>query len=173
MTREAIPLYIDDLSDFARHLARELPDTMPHQSWLNLLARAGGKKNWQHLRASHGITDPEPAPDLNQVKRALRHFDEAGRMTRIPTRRGMQILAVWAIWARLPKGTPLSERALSARIDALCCFHDAAQIRRTLIEAGLMTRTLDGSRYDRVEQAPPPEARALIARLRDPRSAFL
>lgn len=171
MTRQAIPLHIEDLPAFARRLAREMPDTASHQSWLNSLARAAGFRNWQHLRAAFGDRDPAPAPNMDRLRKAQRHFDAQGFYTHLPSKVALQLLCLWPIWARLPAGEVLDERALSARIDALTRFRDAAHVRRGMIEAGLMRRNLDGSRYERVEQAPPPEARLLIAALADPRSA--
>lgn len=171
MTREAIPLFIDDLSQFARRLSAELPGAAGHQSWLNMLARAGGFRNWQHLRAISGDKDPEPAPNMTHVSKAQRCFDDQGRYMRWPKTVTVQLLCMWPIWARIPPGTGLHERELSALIDALTTFRDAARIRRSMIEAGMLRRTRDGSRYDRVEQKPPPEARMLIASLPDPRSS--
>lgn len=168
MSRRPIPIHIDDLSDFARRLGRELPE-QGHQSLLNMLARASGFRNWQHLRASHGDRDPEPAPDMEQLRRALRHFDAEGRYTHVPGKQSLQLLCLWAIWGRLPAGEGLSEREISARIDALTVFRDAARLRRMLVDTGLARRTRDGARYERIEQRPGPEARALLRALPDPR----
>ena len=59
MPRETIPLSIDDLSRFARTLAGELGDAAPsHLSLMNMLARAAGFRNYQHLRAESNATEP-------------------------------------------------------------------------------------------------------------------
>ena len=53
MPRELVPLHTDDLSAFTRVLADELGDDAPsHLSLMNMLARAAGFRNYQHLRAS-------------------------------------------------------------------------------------------------------------------------
>ncbi|MCA9846290.1 MAG: DUF2087 domain-containing protein, partial [Dehalococcoidia bacterium] len=57
----------------------------------------------------------------------------------------------------------MTERQISAHIDTLTAFRDAAQIRRGMVEHRMVTRDLEGRAYLRLEQAPPPEARALIA----------
>lgn len=163
--RTAVPLHIADLSAFARQMARQMPDAASHQTWLNHMARASGHRNWQHLKAAQGMVEPDPAPDMKQVKRALSLFDSDGRLLRFPGRTGMQMLCLWVLWARLPAGKPMDERVISERLDDMACFRDAAQLRRSMVEGKLLRRTRDGSQYDRIERRPPPEARVLIARL--------
>lgn len=170
MARDAISITIHDVSDFARalRLAAEEgaePGGQPagHQTWLNRVARAAGYRNFQHLSALRKGAEPDPAPDQKALTRALRYFDAEGLFLRWPSRTGVQHLCLWPVWAGLPRGLSMSEREVSARIDALTRFRDAAQIRRTLVEMGLMTRRIDGSDYRRVERPPTPEARALIA----------
>src|SRR5689334_17900930 len=69
MTREAIPFVVPDLSQFARTLGRSLKErhaskTEPpgHVELLNLLARAGGHRNLQSLRAA-ALKAPPAAVD--------------------------------------------------------------------------------------------------------------
>ncbi|SDG25423.1 DUF2087 domain-containing protein [Alloyangia pacifica] len=160
--RETIPLAIDDLSGFARALRAGLEAPPSHQQMLGLIAKAAGYRNFQHLRA--GIV-PAPKADVKAVSRALRHFDGQGLLLRFPGRTVMQALCLWPLWARIPPRQPFTEREISARIDALCTFRDAAQIRRTMVENRMLDRTRDGSVYTRVERRPSAEALALIAAL--------
>ncbi|PTW50672.1 DUF2087 domain-containing protein [Rhodovulum kholense] len=176
MTRPSIPLAIEDISAFSRALAHQLraAEAAPsHLSLMNMLARAGGFRNFQHLRADRlaedRLTDaapapvPDPAPvDHRRIERTLTHFDENGRLVRWPSRRAMQVLCLWALWARLPAGQTWTERQVNERLNAWHLFGDAALLRRDLFETGLVTRQRDGSDYRRIEQAPPPEPRALI-----------
>lgn len=162
MSRDVIPLTIPDLSQFARRLHGGLETPPSHLELLGQIARAAGYRNYQHLRAH---STPAPEIDRKLLARALREFGPDGRLVRFPSRNRMQLLCLWPIWAQLPAREPMTERQISTRIDTLCAFRDAAQIRRTLIEGALVTRTTDGSVYLRREQAPPPEARALIAEL--------
>lgn len=163
MARQPISLTIPDVSAFARALrAGEPPEG--HQAWLNRIARAAGYRNFQHLSALR--KDAEPPADAAKVARALRWFDEAGRFARWPARQAVRDLCLWAVWARLPPGELGHERAVSALIDAATALKDAAQIRRSLVEMGLLTRSVDGTAYARLERRPPPEARALIAALK-------
>lgn len=172
MSRTPIPLHMPDLSPFARHLAAQLQarPAPSHLELLNMLARAGGFRNYQHLRAAAAagarMEAARPAPaDEALVERALRGFDAAGRLTRWPARRQVQALCLWALWSQLPAGVSLPEREVNARLDAAHTFGDRAMLRRDLLGLGLVTRNADGSDYRRCERPPPAEARALIGRI--------
>jgi hypothetical protein len=55
-----MPLHVGDVSDFARTLRRQLDAmqrTPGHVEMLNLLARAGGYRNIQHLRAHRAAAE--------------------------------------------------------------------------------------------------------------------
>lgn len=164
MAPAPISLTITDLSAFARALRAAAPAPGDgHQAWLNHIARAAGFRNFQHLSALRRDADPPPDPEA--VARAQRAFDAQGRLHRWPGRRAVRDLCLWAVWARLPAGRIWDEREVSALIDRVTALGDAAQIRRSLVECGLMTRNPGGSGYARVERRPPPEALALIAAL--------
>lgn len=175
MTRDLISLPVADLSGFTRNLSRQLgaEGAAPaHQSLMNMLARACGFRNLQHLRAAQAAErrlDAPPVPtgpvDHALVARALVLFDTAGHLNQWPARRAAQILCLWALWARLPRGGGRSEREISAALNALHGFGDAALLRRDMVALGLLRRTDDCTDYARVERRPPPEALALIGRL--------
>lgn len=129
-----------------------------------MVAKSLGYRNYQHLRAVV-VDQPAPAAGSKQVARALRHYDQ-GRFASWPGKTGVQALCLWPIWAVLPARVILSEREISALIDAQCLFREAAQIRRSMVEHGLLQRTRDGAQYSRIEQAPPAEAQELIRRVR-------
>ena len=163
MSRDVTQLTIPDLSQFAKALRAQLADPPKHLEMLGMIARAAGYRNYQHLLARH---TPEPQVDQKRVARAARYFDAEGRLDRWPARTAIQMMCCWVIWAQLPAREVLSERAISARIDALTTFRDAAQIRRSLVEAGALSRTLDGSEYRRCEKPMPAEAKALMRLVR-------
>ena len=128
MTRTAIELPIADLSHFARSLAPQLPDPPGHLSLFNILARAAGFRNFQHLHASQKAGEaltaaPGPLPDLTRVTAALRHFDATGQMISWPGRTTLQHLCLQALWARLPKET-MTERQISAAPNTMHSFGD-------------------------------------------------
>lgn len=172
MTREPIPLFAEDISNFAKALGRQLEaakEPPKHLALLNMLARAGGFQNYQHLRKSSAQRDmpsnaPEPI-DLKLVSRAERLFDNAGQLTLWHKKRSVQDLCVWPLWAVLPKAEIMTEREISARPDKSHSFRDAAVLRRRMVTLGLVRRTRDGSEYRRLEQAPPAEAKELISRI--------
>ncbi|NIZ15006.1 DUF2087 domain-containing protein [Phaeobacter sp. HF9A] len=162
MSKDVIRLTIPDVSEFSKHLRAALPDGPGHVEMLNLVAKAAGFRNFQHLRAQH---PPTPMIDQKRIARAARYFDDDGRWKSWPTKRGLRELCLWVIWARLPARQRWSEREISAVIDEQTLFRDAAQIRRSLIEMRLMTRRADGSDYARVETPMDPQAAALLAHL--------
>lgn len=169
MTRTTIALPIADLSGFARHLAAELPEPPGHLSLLNMLSRASGFRNFQHLRASQKAGDSlarpaGPPPDLTRVQAALRHFDASGQMTSWPARTAIQHLCLWALWSRLPRET-MTEGQISQNLTRMHRFGDPAILRRTLCELHLVSRSLGSTEYLRIERPPTPEARALIRSL--------
>lgn len=167
MSKEPLSLTIPDLSGFAKALRAGLAQPPSHLEMLGLIARAAGFRNYQHLKARLAEVPPEPLDD-RAVTRAARFFDASGQFTDWPGKTGVQRLCLWVIWAQLPPEARWTEREISARIDGMCRFRDAAQIRRSLIEHGLLARERDGSDYRRIECRPPPEARALIARVLRP-----
>ncbi|MDO5606358.1 MAG: DUF2087 domain-containing protein [Paracoccus sp. (in: a-proteobacteria)] len=178
MSRQPISLAVPDTTQFARSISRQLLDLArppSHLEMLNILARAAGFRNHQHLRASHAAglrlaAGPVPhaavPADLRLVERALRHFDAQGRLASWPARRAVQVLCLWALWSGLPATTPLPERAVNEALMRAHLFADPATLRRDMFALGLVTRNRDGSNYRRVNATPPPEARALIRQLR-------
>ncbi|HMP63128.1 MAG TPA: DUF2087 domain-containing protein, partial [Phenylobacterium sp.] len=75
--------------------------------------------------------------------------------------------ALWAFWGAIPPGESFSEQGFSAWLSARHSFGDPAILRRSMVGAELVSRTIDGRDYRRIEQRPPPDALALIAALRD------
>lgn len=172
MTKRPLPLYADDLTSFARALSRQLGDTSPsHLSLMNMLARAAGYQNVQHMRGAQAAgrrldrAQETTPPNSHLVERTLNQFDADGRLRQWPSKRGVQTLALWALWSVLPAGATFQEKELNARLVEEHLFGDPATLRRTMISCGLLTREVDGSDYRRVEQAPPPDAKAVIAAL--------
>ena len=180
MTKTLLPLRADDLTTFTRALSRQLgPDGPSHLALMNMLARAAGFQNLQHLRAASAAQrrldshSEAPPADARQVERALHQFDALGRLRAWPARRAVQTLALWGLWSALPAGASLREREVNDRLQPEHLFGDPATLRRTMISCGLLTRQADGSDYRRVEREPPAEAKAVIRSLSARRSARL
>ncbi|GAB7079407.1 DUF2087 domain-containing protein [Megalodesulfovibrio paquesii] len=178
MSRIPVPFETQDVSALARNLNRALAEcehAPSHLQLLNMLVRSAGYKNFQHFRAQQEARGwleqppsppPSPAPvDHLQVARVARHFDAQGRLTRWPGKASHQQLCLWALWAALPAGQPMSEAQLNAVLLSLHCFGDHALLRRLLFDSHLVTRTPDCRVYRRLERRPPPEALALIRHL--------
>lgn len=171
MTKQMIPLIADDISVFSRALAKQLTDVEKppsHLTLMNMVSRAAGFRNFQHLRSAHTIgehtdvLEVKEAIDHSLVKKALNQFDDEGRLIRWPSRRQIQEISLWALWARIPSGVYLQEPDVNALLLKEHLFHDTAILRRSLFGLGLVTRNKDGSDYRRCEQKPSAEARALI-----------
>lgn len=173
MSRNPMPFAASDISALARSLARQTAEheTPPgHVEWLNMLARAGGWKNFQHLRAQHDagarLAAPPPPPpdpvDMVRLTRLTRLFDDAGRLTRWPSKAGHRPDCLWVLWSRLPAGTVMHEFEVNDRLNAEHLFGDHALLRREMVDRAMMRRTLDGREYRRIEAPPPAQALALI-----------
>lgn len=180
MSRTIIPMEVADLSAFAKSVRQQLSgfDHKPSQvEVLNLLSKAAGFRNYQHLRENQQRADVikdwslsadtvvAPVFDETRVARTLRLFDREGRIVRWPTKRSQQELCLWYLWSKILRETLFSEREISAFLDTLHTFGDAALLRRDMVDLGLMRRNRDGSDYRWVEKAPPPELAPLLRRI--------
>jgi Uncharacterized protein conserved in bacteria len=183
MPRSILPIEIADLSVFAKQLRAQITalDHAPsHLEMLNLLAKAGGYRNYQHLRAEQSASAtptpettepvvaqsaPVPVPDETRVMRTLRVFDSDGRIVRWPGKRSQQELCLWFLWSKIPANRSFTEREIGEFLNTLHLFGDAALLRRDLFDLGLVQRKRDGSDYRRVERKPPAELSLLLSRL--------
>ncbi|MGE0600129.1 MAG: DUF2087 domain-containing protein [Dehalococcoidia bacterium] len=83
-----------------------------------------------------------------EAARELGHrLDAQGRLTQWPTRRKFQRAAVFYLVAKFERERAYSEHEIGAILDLWAPFRDAAFLRRTMIEEGLLTRTPDGRVY--------------------------
>jgi hypothetical protein len=181
MSRTLIPLAVSDASSFAKSLRSQLSEHegLPsHLELLNMLARAAGYGNFQSIRATLNIEaieavapipesqEAEPKPDLKLVERVARCFDTAGRLTRWPSRRADQIVALWVLWSQFPSAKDQSELEVNVFLRDRHLFGDHALLRRELCDMGLLSRTPNGSIYRRIERPMPPDAADVARRLR-------
>ncbi len=172
MTKTPVRLHVDDMTTFTRALSRQLGDVSPsHLTLMNMVARAAGFQNVQHMRAASAAAkrlqdaSDNTVIDARAVERTLHQFDDFGRLLRWPSKRAVQTLALWALWATVPANTTLSERAVNDIFDREHHFQDPATLRRTMISCGMLTRQKDGTDYRRIEQKPPAEAKAVLRAL--------
>ncbi|WP_225546918.1 DUF2087 domain-containing protein [Chromobacterium violaceum] len=169
MSRTLYPFYSSDISALARSLKQqwaEQPEAPGHLQILNMLARAAGFQNFQHLRAEHDRPAPAEAKSISSAAlRLLRHFDDEGRLIRWPKKFSEQRACLWALWAGLPRGEEWDEPAANAAIRALEAFGDHVLIRRELVEGGWIGRTDDCRRYWLLEPAVPEEMAEVLAQI--------
>ena len=175
MSRIAVPLTVDDLSPFAKSLRHSLAghEGVPtHLELLNMLARAAGFANYQHVRADAqagnrlaAAASLRPPTDLARVSKAARYFDDAGTLHSWPSRYMHQILCLWVFWSRIPAGSGFTEREISEKLKGWHNFGDHALLRRAMIDGKMLSRTIDGRDYRRIDQAPPPELAPLLDHL--------
>ncbi|MCX2698714.1 DUF2087 domain-containing protein [Ochrobactrum chromiisoli] len=171
MPRELIPLHVNDISALARSIRNaysERDKPLSHVEILNILAKGAGFKNFQHLR--DGAKEPVKAdvhPIISQanVERVARCFDKDGVLTRFPSKRSDQISVLWVLWSRLPARTKLTEAEVNALLKSWHSFGDHALLRREICDAGLVSRTRDGSVYLRMELPMPPLAQAIARQI--------
>lgn len=172
MSKLHVPFATNDITALARSLREQLGrlDHAPsHVEMLNLLARANGHANFQHLRADAqaqarlSTVPPEERVDHARIEKVLRHFDDAGVMIRWPSKTNHQTLCLWVIWSRIPTDQRFSEREINQFIIDAHAFGDHALLRRSLVDAHMLTRTPDGRLYRRIEKKPDPDALALLA----------
>jgi hypothetical protein len=91
---------------------------------------------------------PDPLAALHKRARILdRLLDGRGRVSRWPSRRAQQLIALEHIAAQIEEGPTWTERELSSLLDQLHAFNDPALIRRELVELDVLARKRDGSAY--------------------------
>jgi len=174
MSRTLVSLMVEDVSALARGLRKRLETTdgIPsHVEMLNLIAKSGGYKNIQHLKAEQDSTVAveglPPAVEINpkRVKKATTYFDLQGRLGSWPKKHSLRLLCLWVLWSRLPARTPLSELEIDERLSLDHTFCDHALLRRMMVDNGMIARTADGREYHRLEKQPPAEALEVFKRL--------
>ena len=168
MSKVPMPFFAGDVSALARNLRLKLKDAdrVPgHVEMLNLLVKAAGFRNFQHFKAEfdarQALDQPAPPPaevDFKRVKKVVRLFDAEGYLTRWPKKYSERVLCLWVMWSRIAPRRDYNECEISALLEQHHLFEDHALLRRELADHRMVERTSDGSRYRRVETAPPAEA---------------
>lgn len=161
-----------DLSALARTIKRELEarsETPGHVEILNILSRAAGFRNYQHLKASRAAETrlvapqaPQEQVDFRRVETAARCFDANDVLLRWPGKTNLQALCLWKLWSFFPAEVEMTELQVNDLLKRHHAFGDHALIRREMVNMRLLSRTADCRSYRRVERRPPPDALALI-----------
>jgi hypothetical protein len=168
-----------------------------HVEMMNLLARGAGHRNLQALQAATSRS-PAAAPSAPadsatdawfhappidapvdsaaaglpvlspHARKALEHFDAAGRLERWPLKLSVQSVALWVLWTRFDARRVYTEAQVNQVLKAWHLYGDHATLRRELVNHKLLTRKSDCSEYRKVQLEPDDEARALLQALRSP-----
>lgn len=172
LSRETIPLATADVSLFCKNLREQLATagvTAPgHLTLLNMLARSAGYRNYQMLKArppapltpcveeepANAIALPRGSSVPLPVRRLLACFDTRGRLMRWPNKYAAQQIAIWALWSRLPSHREMTEKEVNGYLDAFHTYGDPATLRRELVNARLLSRTVDCRVYRKEVRRP-------------------
>ena len=165
-----------------------------HVEMMNLLARGAGHRNLQALQAATPLRRPAdalppvatadawfdaaeivdaplaPAPAAPaltaHVRKALEHFDPAGRLERWPQKLSIQRLAMWVLWTRFDARRVYTEAEVNRILKGWHLYGDHVTLRRELINHRLMARKSDCSEYRKLALEPDDEVRSLLQALR-------
>lgn len=173
MSKTPLPYHAGDISTLARSLRRQLggfDHTPSHVEMLNLLAKAGGYRNFQHYRSAvlPAQTSREAVPEINRkhVKILMRHLDGEKRLIRWPKKFSIRMLGLWVMWSRIPANEPMTEIDINTLLRENHLFDDHALLRRELVDRGMVDRTADGRSYTRIERQPPVDALEVFRQIR-------
>jgi hypothetical protein len=114
---------------------------------------------------------PSPSPDAphaltTHARKAMHHFDAAGRLERWPLKFSIQRLAMWVLWTRFDARRVYTEAEVNHILKAWHLYGDHVTLRRELINHQLMTRKSDCSEYRKLAPRPDDEVQALLQALR-------
>ena len=110
---------------------------------------------------------PSTPPMLSaHARKALEHFDAAGRLARWPLKFSVQRLAMWVLWTRFDGRRVYTEAEVNHVLKAWHLYGDHATLRRELINHRLMARKADCSEYRKLAVQPDDEVQALLQALR-------
>jgi hypothetical protein len=82
--------------------------------------------------------------DLPELKN---HLDSEGRLTRWPSKRSLQLVALDYLATKLEDSKIYSEKEVNTLLNGWHTFGDPALLRRELYELGLLNRSKTGTEY--------------------------
>ena len=85
------------------------------------------------------------------------YLNEEGRLISFPSKRKLKIASMFYIASRIDAGVQFSEKEMNDIINKMCCFNDAALIRREMYDYRFINRTSDGKIYWMEDVQPLPE----------------
>lgn len=165
MSRDTIPFACEDLSALAKSLRKQLMscESFPsHVEMLNILAKANGYRNYQHLKqAQEDVEVTEMGLNI-ALPRKLQPFMSVDYVLHSwPVKYSLQKLSLWFFACRFQYQQRYSEREVNEIISRYEAFGDFARIRRELVNQKLLGRTMDGRDYWRTNATPPDDLKLL------------
>ena len=82
--------------------------------------------------------------------------------TRWPNQFAVQQQALWALWVRFPGKREMTESQVNETLNRYHRFGDPATLRRELVEAKFLSRTLDCRQYRKQARQPDAETVAFL-----------
>lgn len=85
------------------------------------------------------------------------YLNEDGKLISYPSKRKLKIAAMFYIASTIDEGVKYSEKEINDVINKICCFNDAALLRREMYNYRFINRTIDGKLYWKEGIQPIPE----------------
>jgi hypothetical protein len=80
-----------------------------------------------------------------------RFLDDSGRLIQYPRKQKIRMAALKYLTEKFETGRVYTESEVNGTLNLWHTFGDQSTLRRALIDAGLLTRKLDGTEYRRAE----------------------
>lgn len=95
---------------------------------------------------------------MRNLEKWLKNYLNAdGKLISFPSKRKLKIAAMFYIASSINEEVKYSEKEINDVINQICCFNDAALIRREMYDYRFVNRTLDGKLYWKEKVQPTPE----------------
>lgn len=85
------------------------------------------------------------------------YLNEEGKLKSYPSKRKLKIAAMFYISSSIEEEVMYSEKEINDLINKMCCFRDAALLRREMYNYRFINRTPDGKIYWKENIQPLPE----------------
>lgn len=85
------------------------------------------------------------------------YLNAEGKLISFPSKRKLKVAAMFYIAASIDEEVTYSEKEINDLISKMCCFNDAALLRREMYNYRFINRTLDGKMYWKEKIQPVPE----------------
>ncbi len=99
------------------------------------------------------------------MKNWIKHYlNTEGKLTSFPSKRKLKVAAMFYIASNIDDEVKYTEKEINDVINKMCCFNDAALLRREMYNYKFINRTSDGQFYWKEKVQPTPEQYDLQAK---------